>query len=213
MAPAKRAMPETRFWLVSSLTALVKAMPGISTISDEMITVLRFSGPIQLATTTAIIPANIAAIASLASLSRGRSRVAQSSTPSSRPVTPAVAISSHGSRHSPATAAADSPNARIEMVLPRQRPGRSSARSAAWPASRSSVPAITASATRSTSHNLYRSVSPGDSLTTRTVSRRPRPASPNDRIMPVGLDHAPHSSPRVVATAITAPSSRCAVVP
>ena len=33
-APAKRAVPDTRCWLVSSLTALVSAMPGSSTISD-----------------------------------------------------------------------------------------------------------------------------------------------------------------------------------
>ena len=43
-APAKRAVPETRCWLVSSLTALVSAMPGSSTISEAMITVLRLSG-------------------------------------------------------------------------------------------------------------------------------------------------------------------------
>ncbi len=66
-APAKRAVPETQCWLASSLTALVKAMPGSSTTSEAMITEFWFSGPMKLATSTATKPASIAASASLAS--------------------------------------------------------------------------------------------------------------------------------------------------
>ena len=44
-APAKRAVPETRCWLVGSFTAFVSDMPGSSTISDIDDHGLRLSGP------------------------------------------------------------------------------------------------------------------------------------------------------------------------
>ncbi len=44
-APARRAVPETQCWLASSLKALVSDIPGSSTTSEAMITVLRFNGP------------------------------------------------------------------------------------------------------------------------------------------------------------------------
>src|SRR3546814_6012787 len=86
IAPAKRAVPEIRFWLVSSLTALVSDMPGISTISAAITTVLRLSGPTNLATRIATVAASIAEIASLASRRRGRVADTQSTTPTSSPI-------------------------------------------------------------------------------------------------------------------------------
>ena len=64
-APANRAVPDTRCRLVSSFTALVSVMPGSSTMSAAMTTVLRFSGPTRLATAMATMPATTPAIASL----------------------------------------------------------------------------------------------------------------------------------------------------
>ncbi|MNV32120.1 hypothetical protein D3C71_1234470 [compost metagenome] len=105
-APANRAVPETQCWLASSLTALVSDIPGSSTTSEAMITVLRFSAPMKEATSVATEPASSAANASLASRVAGRRSVYMPMTPISRPITPAVAISSHGSFHRPATPAA-----------------------------------------------------------------------------------------------------------
>ncbi len=153
-APAKRAVPDTRWRLVSSFTALVKAMPGSSTISEAMITVLRLSGATKPETAIATAPATSPASASEASDRRGRFCATMSSKPISRPITPAVAMSSHGRRNSPATAAEAMPKPSSCIALPRQPAGRSSARKASRPAAIWTRPAITSSAMRSTSHSL-----------------------------------------------------------
>ena len=168
-------------------------MPGSSTINDAMITVLRLSGAMNVATAMATKPASIAAIASPASFSRGRLRDARSSRPISNPVQPAVAMSSHGSRSKPATAAAARPKPNTCSALPRQRSGRSSARSAAWPSASPSVPAMTSSAMRSASHSLYRSVSPGAQADhARRVAVAGRPFGIAER-----QDHAGRVRPRL----------------
>jgi len=64
------------------------------------------SAPMNEATSVATEPASSAARASLASRVAGRRSVYMPMTPISSPITPAVAISSHGSFHSPATPAA-----------------------------------------------------------------------------------------------------------
>ena len=129
-APAKRAVPDTQCWLASSLTALVSDMPGSSTTSEAMITVLRFSAPTKVATTVATRPASSAASASAASRLAGRLSVTMPSRPISRPMTPAVAMSSHGSFHMPATPAAPRVKDRMVRSLPRRPGSLSSWRSA-----------------------------------------------------------------------------------
>ena len=153
-APAKRAVPDTRWRLVSSLTALVRVMPGSSTISDAMITVLRLSGATRVETAIATVPASSPASASSASDSRGRREARMSSAPISRPIMPAVAMSSHGNRSRPATAADASPKPSNCIARPRQVAGRESARSASRPLAICIRPAITSSAMRSASHSL-----------------------------------------------------------
>ena len=214
-APANRAVPDTRWRLVSSFIALVNAMPGSNTISDAMITVLRLSGASRLATAIATEPATSPATASEASCRRGRDCATKSSRPSNKPMMPAVPMSSHGRRSNPATAAEASPNPNTCIARQRTDGGSANVRSATRPAATSSSPAITCSAMRSASHSLYRSLSPRPTRITRVVSEAPagRVGSLNDKIIPVGLTHGSHSSPSRLATDSIAPSSRCAVVP
>ena len=190
-------------------------MPGSSTISDAMITVLRLSGAMKLATRMATKPATSAEIASLASFICGRRAISSPSTPMMTPISPAVAMSSHGSRHSPATAAAARPDAKICIARQRTLGVRSSARSAVWPWAMLISPIDTASAMRSASLSLCRSVSPGASRITRVLSLAPkgRTGSLKLRIRPVGFDHGSQSRPSRCESPTTVPSSRCAVVP
>ena len=76
-------------------------------------------------------------------------------------------------------------------------------------------PLATASAIRSASPSLCRSFSPGASRITRVVSLLPSglPGSLKLRMRPVGFDQASHSRSSRCDRAVTAASSRCAVVP
>ena len=214
-APAKRAVPDIQCWLESSLTALVSIRPGNNTTSEAMITEFRFNGPMKAATSTATKPANSAESASLASRVASRRSAYRVNTPISTPMKPAVAISSQGSRHSPATAAEVRPNENAMNALSRRRIGRSSWRSAVCPWAMLIWPLATASAIRSAAASLCRSLSPGPRRMTRVMSEEPIAlvGSEKLRINPVGLDQGSQSSTSCWDRATTAASNRCAVVP
>ena len=213
-APANRAVPDISCWLDSSLTALVSIRPGISTISEATITVLSDSGSMKVATAAASSVAISAAIASSPSARRGRPAPSTYSTPISVPMVALVITSAQPVLSRPATAAAESPKLSAVSTSARRCEGRSRSRSAAYPDSRSSLPASTSSAMASVAASRPRFWSPGARRMTRVMPFCwPRTGSAKLRMMPVGLEKTSQSRPRRCATASTAPSRRWAEVP
>jgi len=100
-------------------------------------------------------------------------------------------------------------------ALSRQVGALSSRRSAVWPWAMLICPLATASAIWSARVSLCRSLLPGSRRTTRVMSLEPIAwvGSLKLRIRPVGLDHGSQSRSSRCASATTAASSRCAVVP
>ena len=183
--------------------------------SEAMITVLRLSAPTKDATRVATMPASSAASASAASRVAGRRSVTMPSRPIIRPMTPAVAMSSHGSFHMPATPAAPRVNERMVRSLPRRPGSLSNWRSAVWPWAMLIRPLATSSAIWSATLSLCRSFSPGARRITRVMSLEPIACagSLKLRMIPVGFDHGSQSRSSWRASATTAVSRRWAVVP
>ena len=213
-APAKRAVPDTRCWADSSLTALVSIRPGISTISEATITVLKAIGSMKVATTAASRVATRAAMASRASFRRGRSLASTAMAPITSPIRPAVSTPGRAAPSRAATAPAERPKLSAASTRARAGSGRSSARSAATPAARSWRPSSTSSVIASVAASLARFCSPGSRRMTRVMPFCwPRTGSAKLRIMPVGFDQISRSRPSRLATPSTAASRRWAVVP
>ena len=213
-APAKRVVPEVNCRLASSDTAVVRVMPGISTMSAAITTLCKVSGS-TVATAEASRVATNAARASCASPQDGRPSLKIVSQPISTPSTAAVARSAQpvfGSR--PVTEAEARPKLKIASGFAYARGGRSSARMAASPLAMSRLPTTTSSAIASAAARRPRLVSPGSSRMTRViVCGWPRSSSGKLRIMPVGFDQISTSRPSLRPTWVTAPSSRCDEVP
>jgi hypothetical protein len=205
-APARRAVPETRFFVPSSVSATVSASPGTSAMSPASAGTSSTMGPIVRAATSTKTAATGAAIHSNMRPKPARRSAICASAPTSSPTSAPVTTSRAPPPKNTATAADASPEDRTEIAGPQRSRARSIASSRASAPARSSAPTCRSCNSASSALRRSRFTPPGSTRRSavRCASGGPKPAK-----MDVGVvKNCPSTPSRVESTSI-ASSRRC----